>query len=127
MVSFRKAVAVDYFKVFALTEHVASEDHSVHVLQVIADLLCPPGIPTMSSMVQLTGDSQYLKYRGDEEHCVWLSGYMAQRTGIGVVLLFGKVILQSVLILALAQSMFQGSEDPFSHLQNFVNGWSTPE
>src|SRR6266704_4566575 len=52
---------------------------------------------------------------------------MAQCIGKGVVLLFGKVILQSVLTLALAQSMFQGSEDLFSHLQNFPNGWSTPE
>ena len=46
---------------------------------------------------------------------------------IGAVLSFRKVILQSVLILALTQSMFQGSEDPFSHLQNFLNSWSTSE
>src|SRR6266704_387116 len=62
-----------------------------------------------------------------EEHCVQLSSYMAQCTGIGVVLSFGKVVLQSVLTLALAQRMFQGSEDLFSLLQNFPNGWSTPE
>src|SRR6266704_6791771 len=52
---------------------------------------------------------------------------MAQCTGIGVVLSFGKVVLQSVLILALTWSMFQGSDDLFSHLQNFLNSWSTPE
>ena len=62
-----------------------------------------------------------------EECCVWLSGYMAQCTGIGAVLSFGKVILQSVLILALTWSMIQGLEDPFSHLQNFPNSWSAPE
>src|SRR6266704_5397471 len=52
---------------------------------------------------------------------------MAQCAGIGAVLSFRKVILQSVLILALTRSMFQGLEDPFSHLQNFPNSWSAPE
>src|SRR6266704_2005353 len=52
---------------------------------------------------------------------------MAQCTGIGVVISFRKVVLQSVLILALTRSMFQGSEDLFSHLQNFPNSWSTSE
>ena len=119
--------AIHYFNIFTLMEHIALEDHSVHVLQFIADLLHPPGIPMMSSMVQLTGDSQYLKYRGDEEHCAQLSSYMAQCIGKGVVLSFGKVILQLVIILALTWSMFQGLEDLFSHLQNFPNSWSTPE
>ena len=56
-----------------------------------------------------------------EECCAQLSSYMVQCTGIGAVLSFRKVILQLVLILALTWSMIQGSEDPFSCLQNFLN------
>src|SRR6266704_3002073 len=77
-------------------------------------------------MIKNTSIPFFIDWTG-EEHCAQLSGYMAQCTGIGVVLLFGKVVLQSVLILALTQSMIQGSEDPFSHLQNFLNGWSASE